>query len=136
MKFGKYCPQTSTGLWSGITEKPMYSEEEMRECIETGYSSFIILDEDAVKRLNIRSHIISYFKFHVMNIDFMRQYIAKLDDDWRKYLESSLISAALLAKSDVPQNQIINSITYVKDGLVKYVPMLNEVIKYNKGDKE
>lgn len=134
MKFTIYCPQTSTGLWSGITEKRMYIEEEMREYVETGCSSST-QDEDAIKRLNIRSHILSCFKFHVMTIDFMRQCVAKLEDEWREYLESSLISAALLAKSDVPQNQIINSITYVKDGLVKYVPLLNEVIKYN-GVKE
>ena len=35
MKFTIYCPQTSTGLWSGITEKPMYSEEEMKKMLES-----------------------------------------------------------------------------------------------------
>lgn len=133
MIFNGFCKQTSTGLWSGITEKPKYNEQELRGFI-LNYAAYAEDEEEAKKfeRLNYRSKVLSYFTYQVLSLDFVRELVEKLEEDWREHLENCQISLALLVKNDVPQAQIINSITYVKGGLVKYNKELNSIIRKNK----
>lgn len=48
MIFNGFCKQTSTGLWSGITEKPKYNEQELRGFI-LNYAAYAEDEEEAKK---------------------------------------------------------------------------------------
>lgn len=122
MKFSIYCPQTSTGLWSGITEKPKMTEEEVREQ----------LNNFDPKCFDVNAIVLSYFLDHVLSEDFMRQLMENWIDDYtREHCIEHEVMRALkdvktsdgfeIPKKDVPCNELVNCITYLRCGLLKFI---------------
>lgn len=120
MKFGKYCPQTSTGLWSGFTEKSTRTENEMREQIL----------KFKPKSLSRVAAFFECFCCFVLSEEFIKEMIENYIDKSCRYNVEDEILNVLVGKIQCNQNCIINCITYVKSGLVKYnKDLLNDVVK-------
>ena len=120
--FTKYCPQTSTGLWWGITKKQRKKETQMREELNKyttyppGGSPTIVIFDCFIK--------------NKLSDDLLREFVDLLNNVHRQLLEETVYSV-LIKKEPRPQNCVINCINYVKLGLVKHFEELNEVIEYN-----
>ena len=134
MKFNGFCKQTNTGLWFGITEKPKHPERELREQLQ-------LFKNDP---LGFAATFAAYFQLYVLSVNFMREWVDLMDEYYRKKFEEDKIKCVLIGtktmtdlknkrdfyeKRDVEQNQIINCITYVMNGLVRYNKELNDVLR-------
>ena len=113
MKFNGFCKQTSTGLWFGITEeKPTRTEQKWREIL-FGYNK---PKDDVLSNI-----IVGLFREQVLSRDFMRELMEDwINEDKRQTLEIGYVYTALCEKRQHSQECIINCITYVRSGLVKY----------------
>ena len=122
--FDKYCPLTNTGLWWGITRKPMYTEKRMRE-------QLLKYDTYSIKGFVKGDIITSFFKhflYVVLSPDYIREVVDQLDKVDRKLLEETVYSV-LIKKDKRPQNCVVNCIHYVQLGLVEFFDELKGVLK-------
>ena len=120
--FESYCPQTNTGLWWGITRKPMYSEKRMREEL-LKYDTYSV--RGFVKG-DIGTSFFKHFLYVNLSNNYMREVVEMLDDSTRHLLEETIYSV-MIKKDKRPQDCVINCIHYIQLGLVKYFEELKNI---------